>query len=96
MKTRGAIAWKTGQPLSILDVDLEGPRAGVGAVTFSARVEPCASVAVCRLGGFGPNAIPAAKRIGAARIIRVHIKPRQRRQDAQIRPGAPSSDAVPK
>ena len=28
MKTRAAIAWAAGQPLEIVDVDLEGPRAG--------------------------------------------------------------------
>ena len=28
MKTRAAIAWKAGAPLSIAEVDLEGPRAG--------------------------------------------------------------------
>ena len=28
MKTRAAVAWKAGQPLTIEDVDLEGPRAG--------------------------------------------------------------------
>ena len=28
MKTRAAVAWKVDQPLSIEEVDLEGPRAG--------------------------------------------------------------------
>ena len=28
MKTRAAVAWKAGKPLTIEDVDLEGPRAG--------------------------------------------------------------------
>ena len=28
MKTRAAVAWAAGQPLSIEEVDLEGPRAG--------------------------------------------------------------------
>jgi Zn-dependent alcohol dehydrogenase len=28
MKTRAAVAWKAGEPLSIETVDLEGPRAG--------------------------------------------------------------------
>ena len=28
MKTRAAVAWKVNEPLSIEDVDLEGPRAG--------------------------------------------------------------------
>jgi S-(hydroxymethyl)glutathione dehydrogenase/alcohol dehydrogenase len=28
MKTKAAIAWKAGAPLTIEEVDLEGPRAG--------------------------------------------------------------------
>ncbi|MEC3768872.1 S-(hydroxymethyl)glutathione dehydrogenase, partial [Cupriavidus sp. SS-3] len=28
MKTKAAIAWKAGAPLTIEDVDLDGPRAG--------------------------------------------------------------------
>ncbi|HEX5361505.1 MAG TPA: alcohol dehydrogenase, partial [Fluviicoccus sp.] len=28
MKTRAAVAWKAGQPLTIEEVDLAGPRAG--------------------------------------------------------------------
>ncbi|RKK02052.1 S-(hydroxymethyl)glutathione dehydrogenase, partial [Pseudoroseomonas wenyumeiae] len=28
MKTRAAVAWEAGQPLSIEEVDLEGPREG--------------------------------------------------------------------
>ena len=28
MKTRAAVAWKAGQPLTVEQVDLEGPRAG--------------------------------------------------------------------
>ena len=28
MKTRAAVAWKAGEPLTIETVDLEGPRAG--------------------------------------------------------------------
>ncbi|MFC4929177.1 S-(hydroxymethyl)glutathione dehydrogenase/class III alcohol dehydrogenase [Massilia sp. GCM10023247] len=36
MKTRAAIAWKAGQPLSIAEVDLEGPRAGEVLVEIKA------------------------------------------------------------
>ncbi|TFW09563.1 S-(hydroxymethyl)glutathione dehydrogenase/class III alcohol dehydrogenase [Oxalobacteraceae bacterium OM1] len=36
MKTRAAIAWKSGAPLSIEDVDLEGPRAGEVLVEIKA------------------------------------------------------------
>ena len=28
MKTRAAVAWQAGQPLTIEELDLEGPRAG--------------------------------------------------------------------
>ncbi|MCG7362969.1 S-(hydroxymethyl)glutathione dehydrogenase, partial [Roseomonas sp. ACRSG] len=28
MKTRAAVAWEAGQPLSVEEVDLEGPREG--------------------------------------------------------------------
>ncbi|HKV66419.1 MAG TPA: S-(hydroxymethyl)glutathione dehydrogenase, partial [Rhodanobacteraceae bacterium] len=28
MKTRAAVAWEAGQPLSIEEVDLEGPKVG--------------------------------------------------------------------
>jgi S-(hydroxymethyl)glutathione dehydrogenase/alcohol dehydrogenase len=36
MKTRAAVAWEAGQPLSIEDVDLEGPRAGEVLVRLAA------------------------------------------------------------
>ena len=36
MKTRAAIAWKAGEPLSIAEVDLEGPRAGEVLVEIKA------------------------------------------------------------
>ena len=36
MKTRAAIAWKAGQPLSIAEVDLDGPRAGEVLVEIKA------------------------------------------------------------
>ena len=36
MKTRAAVAWKAGQPLTIEDVDLDGPRAGEVLVEIKA------------------------------------------------------------
>jgi Zn-dependent alcohol dehydrogenases, class III len=36
MKTRAAIAWKAGQPLTIEEVDLEGPKAGEVLVEIKA------------------------------------------------------------
>ncbi len=35
MKTRAAIAWKAGAPLTIEEVDLEGPRAGEVPVSYT-------------------------------------------------------------
>ena len=36
MKTRAAVAWKVDQPLSIEEVDLQGPRAGEVLVEIKA------------------------------------------------------------
>src|ERR1700709_501373 len=36
MKTRAAVAWKAGQPLTIETVDLEGPRAGEALIEIMA------------------------------------------------------------
>src|SRR6059058_3982090 len=36
MKTRAAVAWKAGQPLTIETIDLEGPRAGEVLVELKA------------------------------------------------------------
>ena len=36
MKTRAAVAWKAGKPLTIETVDLEGPRAGEVLVEIKA------------------------------------------------------------
>src|ERR1700759_686579 len=38
MKTKAAIAWKAGQPLTIEEVDLEGPRAGEVLIEVKATV----------------------------------------------------------
>ena len=36
MKTRAAVAWKAGEPLTIEDVDLEGPKSGEVLVEIKA------------------------------------------------------------
>jgi S-(hydroxymethyl)glutathione dehydrogenase/alcohol dehydrogenase len=52
-----------------------GVTTGVGAVVFSAKVEPGANVVVFGLGGIGLNVIQAARMVGANKIIGVDINP---------------------
>jgi S-(hydroxymethyl)glutathione dehydrogenase/alcohol dehydrogenase len=52
-----------------------GVTTGVGAVIFTAKVEPGANVAVFGLGGIGLNVIQGAKMVGAGRIIGIDINP---------------------
>lgn len=52
-----------------------GVTTGVGAVVWTAGVEPGASVAVFGLGGIGLNVLQAARLVGADRIIGVDINP---------------------
>jgi S-(hydroxymethyl)glutathione dehydrogenase/alcohol dehydrogenase len=52
-----------------------GVTTGVGAVIFTARVEPGANVVVFGLGGIGLNVIQAARMVGADKIIGVDINP---------------------
>jgi len=55
-----------------------GVTTGVGAVIWTAGVEPGASVAVFGLGGIGLNVIQGAKLVGADRIIGIDINPAKR------------------
>lgn len=48
-----------------------GVTAGIGAVIFTAKVEPGANVVVFGLGGIGLNVIQEAKLVGANKIIGV-------------------------
>jgi S-(hydroxymethyl)glutathione dehydrogenase/alcohol dehydrogenase len=48
---------------------------GIGAVIFTAKVEPGANVVVFGLGGIGLNVIQGAKLVGADKIIGVDINP---------------------
>jgi S-(hydroxymethyl)glutathione dehydrogenase/alcohol dehydrogenase len=52
-----------------------GVTTGVGAVLFTAKVEPGANVAVFGLGGIGLNVIQGARIAGADRIIGIDINP---------------------
>jgi len=48
---------------------------GIGAVVFTAKVEPGSTVAVFGLGGIGLNVVQGARMVGADRIIGVDINP---------------------
>src|SRR5258706_8638956 len=55
-----------------------GVTTGIGAVIFTAKVEPGANVVVFGLGGIGLNVIQGAKLVGANMIIGVDINPARR------------------
>ncbi len=55
-----------------------GVTTGVGAVIWTAGVEPGANVAVFGLGGIGLNVIQGARLVGANRIVGVDINPAKR------------------
>jgi S-(hydroxymethyl)glutathione dehydrogenase/alcohol dehydrogenase len=52
-----------------------GVTTGVGAVTYTAKVEPGANVVVFGLGGIGLNVVQGARLVGAAMIVGVDINP---------------------
>jgi len=51
---------------------------GIGAVIYTAKVEPGTNVVVFGLGGIGLNVIQGAKMVGADKIIGVDINPSKR------------------
>jgi len=55
-----------------------GVTTGIGAVIFTAKVEPGSNVVVFGLGGIGLNVIQGACMVGADRIIGVDINPDKR------------------
>ena len=55
-----------------------GVTTGIGAVIFTAKVEPGSKVIVFGLGGIGLNVIQGAKMVGADMIIGVDINPKKR------------------
>ena len=54
-----------------------GVTTGVGAVVFTAKVEPGANVAVFGLGGIGLNVIQGARMVGADKIIGIDLNPQR-------------------
>jgi S-(hydroxymethyl)glutathione dehydrogenase/alcohol dehydrogenase len=52
-----------------------GVTTGIGAVIYTAKVEPGANVVVFGLGGIGLNVIQGARLAGADKIIGVDINP---------------------
>jgi S-(hydroxymethyl)glutathione dehydrogenase/alcohol dehydrogenase len=52
-----------------------GVTTGIGAVIFTAKVEPGATVVVFGLGGIGLNVVQGARMAGATRIIGVDVNP---------------------
>src|SRR5690349_7140980 len=52
-----------------------GVTTGIGAVMFTAKVEPGANVVVFGLGGIGLNVVQGARIVGADKIIGVDINP---------------------
>ncbi len=55
-----------------------GVTTGIGAVVFTAKVEPGSRVVVFGLGGIGLNVIQGARLIGARQIVGVDINPARR------------------
>jgi len=55
-----------------------GVTTGIGAVIYTAKVEPGAKVVVFGLGGIGLNVIQAARMVGADMIVGVDINPAKR------------------
>ena len=61
-----------------------GVTTGIGAVAFTMKVEPGATVAVFGLGGIGLNVIQGAKLVGSRRIIGVDINPSKKELATQF------------
>src|SRR5215211_4999049 len=55
-----------------------GVTTGIGAVLFTAKVEPGANVVVFGLGGIGLNVVQAARMVGANMIVGVDLNPKRR------------------
>ena len=54
-----------------------GVTTGVGAVVFTAKVEPGANVVVFGLGGIGLNVAQGARMVGAGKIIGIDVNPQR-------------------
>src|SRR6187401_3785992 len=55
-----------------------GVTTGIGAVVYTARVEPGSKVVVFGLGGIGLNVVQGARMVGADMIVGVEINPARR------------------
>src|SRR6188768_3915379 len=55
-----------------------GVTTGIGAVIFTAKVEPGSRVVVFGLGGIGLNVIQGARMVGASQIVGVDVNPARR------------------
>lgn len=78
-----------------------GVTTGVGAVIYTAKVEPGANVVVFGLGGIGLNVIQACRMVGANQIVGVDINPARRAIAEQfgmthfVNPNEVEGDLVP-
>ncbi len=54
-----------------------GVTTGIGAVMFTAKVEPGSTVVVFGLGGIGLNVVQGARMVGAGRIVGVDLNPKR-------------------
>src|SRR5579862_2609600 len=61
-----------------------GVTTGIGAVIFTAKVEPGANVVVFGLGGIGLNVVQGARLVGADKIIGVDTNPARERLARQF------------
>jgi S-(hydroxymethyl)glutathione dehydrogenase/alcohol dehydrogenase len=55
-----------------------GVTTGIGAVIYTAKVEPGANIAVFGLGGIGLNVIQGARMAGADKIVGIDLNPKKR------------------
>ena len=78
-----------------------GVTTGIGAVIYTAKVEPGARVVVFGLGGIGLNVIQGARMVGAEMIVGVDINPGRRAMAEKfgmthfVNPGEVAGDLVP-
>ncbi len=78
-----------------------GVTTGIGAVIYTAKVEPGANVVVFGLGGIGLNVIQAARMVGANMIVGVDINPAREAMARRfgmthfVNPGEIGGDLVP-
>ena len=95
MKTRAAVAWKAGQPLTIEEVDLEGPRAG--EVLVEVKATGICHTDYYTLSGADPEGLfPAILgHEGAGVVVEVgrgrHLAEARRPRDPALHAGMPRS-----